>query len=276
MNCVSRSASSIDYMPCRYGGSKLLFRGPQRRAEGTYVAVLGGNETYGRFVERPFPTLVEAWTGTRTINFGYPNAGVDMFLNDRAVMQLCAGAQATVIQLLGAQNLTNRFYSVHPRRNDRFVAATPALKRLFGDVDFTEFHFTRHLLAALQERSPDRFAVLVAELQSAWMLRMEQLLRAAGGRTILLWVGEEPPGDGGTPCAHAPDPLFVSRAMIDGMRPIASDVVEVVASAEARAAGTAGMIFAEGEEGAAQSTTNLTVHADVARALGAALGRLLG
>jgi hypothetical protein len=259
-------------MPCRYGVSKLSFRGPRRRVNSDYVAVLGGTETYGRFVERPYPMLVEAATGLRMVNLGYPNAGVDMFLNDRAVMQLCAGAGATVIQLLGAQNLTNGFYSVHPRRNDRFLAATPRLKRLFGDVDFTEFHFTRHLLAALQESSPDRFAAVVAGLQAAWMQRMEQLLRVAGGQRVLLWIGEEAPGDGGTPCAHAPDPLFVTRAMIEALRPMVDDVVEVVESAEARAAGTAGMIFADGEEGAAQSTTNLAVHAEVAAALGRVLG----
>ncbi len=272
MNCVSRSASSIDYMPCRYGGSKLLFRGPRRRAEGAYVAVLGGTETYGRFVERPYPVLVEAATGHRMVNLGYPNAGVDMYLNDSAVLQLCAGAGATVIQLLGAQNLTNVFYSVHPRRNDRFLAATPRLRRLFDEVDFTDIHFTRHLMAALQERSPERFASVVAELQAAWIGRMEQLLRAAGGRKVLLWIGEEQPGDGGKPCAHAPDPLFVTRAMIEALRPMVDDVVEVVESAEARAAGTAGMIFADGEEGAAQSTTNLAVHAEVAAALGWVLG----
>lgn len=276
MNCVTGSVGSIDYVPCRYGGSKLLFRGPRRRVDGSYVAVLGGTETYGRFVERPYPVLTEAATGLRMVNLGYLNAGVDVFLNDRAVMQLCAGARATVIQLLGAQNLTNGFYSVHPRRNDRFLAATPRLKRLFGDVDFTEFHFTRHLLAALQERSSERFAAVVAELQAAWMQRMERLLRAAGGRKILLWIGEEPPGDGGTPCAHAPDPLFVTRAMIEALRPVVAEVVEVVESAEARAAGTEGMVFAPEEESAAQSTTNLAVHRDVAAALGVALGRALG
>ena len=276
MNCVTGSFGSIDYVPCRYGGSKLLFRGPRRRVDGSYVAVLGGTETYGRFVERPYPVLTEAATGLRMVNLGYLNAGVDVFLNDRAVMQLCAGARATVIQLLGAQNLTNGFYSVHPRRNDRFLAATPRLKRLFGDVDFTEFHFTRHLLAALQERSSERFAAVVAELQAAWMQRMERLLRAAGGRKILLWIGEEPPGDGGTPCAHAPDPLFVTRAMIEALRPVVAEVVEVVESAEARAAGTEGMVFAPEEESAAQSTTNLAVHRDVAAALGVALGRALG
>ena len=37
----------LDYLPCRYGTSKLMFRGPRRRLEAPYIAFLGGPETYG-------------------------------------------------------------------------------------------------------------------------------------------------------------------------------------------------------------------------------------
>ena len=57
--------SPLDYMPCRYGASKLLFRGPRRVLEAPYVACLGGTETYGKFIEAPFPALIEAQTGVR-------------------------------------------------------------------------------------------------------------------------------------------------------------------------------------------------------------------
>lgn len=277
MNFIAGSVGSIDYMPCRYGGSKLQFRGPQRRLDRPYVAVLGGTETYGRFVPAPFAALTEAATGRRMVNLGSLNAGVDMFLGDADVMRICAGAEATVIQFLGAQNLSNAFYTVHPRRNDRFLGATPKLKKLFPEVDFTEFNFTRHLLAALQAHSQERFALVVAALQSAWVARMEALLRGAGGRRILLWVGEHAPGeDAGPPCAHAPDPLFVTRAMIEALRPLAASVVEVVLSPAARAQGTRGMIYGAGEEEAAASTTNLAMHADIAAALGRVLGQAPG
>ncbi|MGB3314802.1 MAG: DUF6473 family protein, partial [Albidovulum sp.] len=51
--------SALDYLPCRYGQSKLLFRGPRRKLDGAYAAVLGGTETYGKFVAEPFPNIVE-------------------------------------------------------------------------------------------------------------------------------------------------------------------------------------------------------------------------
>lgn len=276
MSYVTRAGEALDYFPCRYGASKLLFRGPRRKIDSAYVAVLGGTETYGRFVERPYPMLVEAETGHRMVNLGYVNAGIDAFLQDQSVLDLCAGAEATVIQMLGAQNLTNRFYAVHPRRNDRFLSATPLMKTLFRDVDFTEFNFTRHLLATLQQRSPERFGMVAEELQSVWTARMTALLNAVGGRKVLLWIGEEAPGDGRTLNAGAPDPLFVTRAMIDGLRPLVADVVEVVESPKARATGTSGMVFGPEEEGAAATTLNLAVHQEVAGALAAALRRVMG
>ena len=75
----------------------------------------------------------------------------------------------TVVQVMGAQNLTNRFYTVHPRRNDRFLRAAPDLQALYPEVDFTEFHFTRHLLRTLRWSSADRFEVVAEELRAVWV-----------------------------------------------------------------------------------------------------------
>ena len=111
------------------------------------------------------------------VNFGWTNAGVDVFLHDTGVLQAAQGARATVVfQLPCAQNMSNRFYSVHPRRNDRFVAPLALMRQVFPEVDFSEFHFTRHMLRHLQRRAPDRFAVLRKELQTIWISRVRLLL----------------------------------------------------------------------------------------------------
>ncbi len=96
---------SLDYMPCRYDGSKLLFRGPKRKLTGDYVAFIGSTETYGKFIEVPFPDLIEQQTDITCVNFGWPNAGVDVFLNERAILDACAGARTVVLQLPCAQNV---------------------------------------------------------------------------------------------------------------------------------------------------------------------------
>jgi hypothetical protein len=275
MSFVTRGDSALNYHQCRYGGSKLLFRGPRRRAERTTVAMLGGAETYGRFIETPYPALIEERLGTTVLNLGYPNAGVDVFLNERAVIDMCRKAKVTVIQVLGAQNLTNRFYSVHPRRNDRFVRASQLLQTIYRDMDFTEFNFTRHLLAALEEGSSERFAQVADEVRGAWVARMKTLLAAVGARRVLLWVADHAPGGPDDFDPRASDPLFVTRAMLDEVHPMVDALVEVVPTAAARAAGTEGMIFRPEEECAAATLPGIAVHREVADALETVLAPLL-
>ena len=68
------------------------------------------------------------------------------------------GRPLTVVQVMGANYLSNRFYSVHPRRNDRFLRASTVMQAIFNDVDFSDFTFTRHMLGALYELSPEALA----------------------------------------------------------------------------------------------------------------------
>ena len=163
MGATDHGRRRLDYALCRYGRSKLLFRGPLRKTSSPYVVFVGGTQTFGRYVETPFPALVELSSGVPCINFGLQNAGLDVFLHDADVMKIAAGAHVTVVQVLGAHNMSNRYYSVHPRRNDRFIAPSKLLCSIYPEVDFAEFHFTRHLLEAppprrqaLAARGPDR------------------------------------------------------------------------------------------------------------------------
>jgi hypothetical protein len=184
---------ALDYYPCRYGKSKILFRGPRRDLEQPFVAVLGGTETYGKFLPLPYPALTEEATGIRMVNLGCVNAGLDVYLNEPVIPDILGRARVTVIQLMGAQNMSNRYYAVHPRRNDRFLRASGLLRTIYREVDFTEFNFTRHMLTTLQSISPQKFEVVVDELKAAWVARMSLLLDQARGKTVLLWMADRPP-----------------------------------------------------------------------------------
>ena len=155
--------SPLDYHFCRYGKSKTLFRGPKRNLTPGYIAFIGGSETFGRYIEVPFANLVEEGIGKPCLNFGAINAGIDAFVEDHSVIDLCNSAKTTVIQIMGAQNMSNRFYTVHPRRNDRFLKASVILQTIYREVDFTDFSFTRHMLGTLQTISPGKFEAVEAE-----------------------------------------------------------------------------------------------------------------
>ncbi|PIE16601.1 MAG: hypothetical protein CSA68_01620 [Rhodobacterales bacterium] len=258
--------SALDYFPCRYGKSKILFRGPRKKMAGDFVAMLGGTDTYGKYIETPFPALVEKQLGVECVNFGCVNAGVDVFANDLSIIDACDKARVTVIQVVGAHNMSNRFYAVHPRRNDRFVRASTLLKTVFREVDFTDFHFTKHLLTTLHDLSPERFKVVQDELQEAWVARMKLLLDKIRSKTVLFWFADHAP-DQNAPNGLGHDPLFVNDAMIEAVRPFVTEVVKVVPSAQARAQGTAGMLFPEMEEPAAEALMGPAAHAEAAEAL---------
>ena len=264
-------AGALEDPICHYPGSRLPVRGPCAGLEGRYMAFLGGSETFGRFVATPFPALLDRRLGDTCVNLGSINAGLDAVLGDAGAIRIAAGAALSVVQLPDAQNLSNGFYRVHPRRNDRFLAATPRLAALYPEVDFTEFHFTRHLLTALHRHAPDRFGVLGAELQRLWVTRMQRLLRALGGRALLLWLHD---GDD-RPRAEAPTgpaPLLVSRTMVDRVSRQARGLVEVPVTPAGQLEGeTRKMAFGPLQRPTAEHMLGPAMHARIADRVGDAI-----
>lgn len=230
MSFLGGGPGAPDLSCCAYGTSRLVFRGPPRALNGVYVAALGGAATFGKGVARPWPQLLEAALGRPVVNFGAVGAGPDAFLRDDTVLAACGAAAVTVVQITGAAALSNPYYRVHPRRNDRFVQALPPLRALYPEVDFCEFSFVGHLLGALHRRDPLRFGRLATALQTAWVERMAGLLARLPGPAVLLWLGTRTPADD-APLGTGPGPLLVSRPMLATLRPCAARLVEVVAPA---------------------------------------------
>ena len=266
---------ALDYFPCRYGNSKLLFRGPRRRLQGDYVAFLGGAETYGKFTELPFPMLVEHETGVRSVNLGCVNVGIDAYATDKSLIDICAKARVTVIQVMGAQNMSNRYYAVHPRRNDRFLRASTLLQTIYGEIDFTEFSFTRHMLKALAKAAPTKFSLVVQELKDSWVARMQTLIEQIEGKVVLLWLADHAPvGDRGLDAGDA-EPLFIDKSMIAKLSSIVPDVVEIIAEPQERRDGLEEMAFGPLEQPAAEEMLGPVVHRRAAAALAPVIARLM-
>jgi hypothetical protein len=263
--------SLIDYHHCRYKQSKIQFRGPKRQVRSGSIAFVGGTETYGKYVERPFSDLVETAMGAPCINLGAINAGIDVFMNEEVVQDICDQSSVAVVQVMGAQNMSNRFYSVHPRRNDRFLRASTLLQTIYREVDFTEFAFTRHMLGTLKKVSPEKFSTVEAELKAAWSARMGLFLsRLKSPKKLLLWVSDRPPELKGLSNNFGGEPLFIDRKMIDGLSPLVDKIVEVTVP-RAMARSTEGMLYPPLEENAAIQVIGPQVHTLVAEHLTEAL-----
>ena len=265
MSYEALSPGGLDYLPCRYGNSRVLFRGPRRSLNDPFIAFFGGTTTYGKFIQTPYSDVLETDLGVTCVNFGSLNGGVDVFATDPFLREVTTKASATVIQITSPRNLSNRFYRVHPRRNDRFVDASSLLRAIYREVDFAEFNFTNHMLQRLRTVSPDRFETVVEELRAAWVARMRLVLSQIPGKSVLLWASDQSPEE--TEMDLESEPAFVSRTMLDEVTSLATHYVEVIASDEAKVAGTDGMVLSELDVPAARKMLGPMVHAEIASAL---------
>lgn len=259
-----QGADAPEQLSCRYGTSKLRFRGPKRSLDAPYVACMGGTETYGRFVSKPFPALLEQRMGGPCVNFGSINSGLDSILNDAELMRLAQGAEACILQVPGAQNLSNRLYRVHPRRNDRFLEASKLLASLYNEVDFTEFHFNKHLLGQLLLISEERFQVVQEELKQAWMARMHTLVERLEGQVILLWLRYDPSLDESSGDLLGPEPLLVTSKMVNGLRRKVAAVIELPVKMAGESDELGDMIFGTLQEPVAEHMIGPATHQIIA------------
>lgn len=252
MSFQRQGAPSLDYRPVSYPGSVLRFRGPGSDIAAPHLLCLGGTETFGRFIAEPYPALLAARLDGPVVNMGVAGSGIDVVLEDRAIQAAATAASAIVLQVPGAQSLSNRLYAVHPRRNDRFVKASGILRTIYRDVDFTEFHFTRHMLDHLKALSPERFEIVRDEVQAAWTMRMLRFLEKAPAPVHLLWLARRGPDEAEPEHGLGEEPLFVTRAMLDKVAGAAASLSIVEGGRDAAGSATPGMVFAPGEAAAAR------------------------
>ncbi|MGI9367640.1 MAG: DUF6473 family protein, partial [Ruegeria sp.] len=214
---------------CTYGPSTLRFRSPKRSLRGVYLACVGGDETFGRFVDQPFPALLEARLDRKCVNFGSLFCGLEALMQDETLLNFVNQAEVCVLQVPGLLGQSNRFYRVHPRRNDRVLAPTHALTALYPEVDFTDVHFVGHLIAHLQSHADARFELFVSALRSTWLKNISALLQRIAPPVILLWL--RPNGEfAATVNLVKKDPV-VDTAAIDDLRPYCADIVELAVRA---------------------------------------------
>ncbi|MEO0752038.1 MAG: DUF6473 family protein [Pseudomonadota bacterium] len=272
MERTARGLTAREVEQCRYDGSRLLLRGPRRDLDDAFVACLGGTDTFARFITQPYPDLLETALGQTCVNFGWPNAGIDVFRGDPALIDCASRARVCVLQVPNAINMTNLYYRVHTRRNDRVLEETGAMRALFPDVDFTPFSFTRHMLTRLRTAYPEAFGYLQKELASVWVAGMQELVQQIDAPVVLLWLSMRRPEDQpGVPDLSA-DPAMVNRAMLDALKPQIHCLTEVLITPEAR--GVDAEII-DAPPSTAEATLSAQAHADTARALAPIVTRLL-
>ena len=145
----------------------------------------------------PLPRNWDTALQIDVVNMGVMNGGLDVLSGGSGHRHSTGAARRPwSLQITGAQTMTNRFYAVHPRRNDRFIKATPILRTIFRDVDFHRVP----LHPASSDPSPPRCRRTVSPCSRrscglAWLARMSAFLRRTRVPVHLLWLSRRAPGD---------------------------------------------------------------------------------
>lgn len=172
----------------RFGRSNQIYRGPKPSLKRPYISFIGGSEPFGKFVSVPFPKLVQRNIKQTCVNWGTPGAGPGFFLKDPILLEACSNSSICVIQVMDAAPLSNRMYSVFPRRNMRLRGVSEALKSLYPDINFDNFKYVNAMLRKLKETDTAAYEVVVAEQRAAWLARMLELLEDIETQKVLLWL----------------------------------------------------------------------------------------
>ena len=248
----------IDYQNYRFGRARQRYRGPKPDLDKPYVAFIGGSETYGKFVEKPYPALVGEALGLNVANWGTPEAGPGFFLKDPVLLEACSCAQVCVVSLMGAPNMSNRLYSVFQRRNARLKGVSKMLPLLFPEVNLTQYRFVHNMLFNIHKSNPENFKAVELELREAWIARMRELLEAIETTRVLVWMSVRAPEEDYGPKERGDfvvPPAFVNREMVEAVAPMADLMVEYVpaeALAKADGASEAPFFAGSGNDGMAR------------------------
>jgi Domain of unknown function (DUF6473) len=270
--------NGLRYDTYRFGRTRQIFRGPKPDLSRPYVACIGASETYGKFVETPFPALLRQTLAMSVANWGTPDAGPAFFLRDPVMVEACSNARLCVVQIMPALNMSNRLYSVFHRRNGRLKEPSDMLQLLYPTVDFSRYSYVYNMVSRLQVTDEDKFSLVEAELRMAWVARMKELLEAIETPKILLWISQRSPDDKSgrlSPRSPGSNPALVDRSMLETIAPLADGVVEYVATEDEAQGREGDRIFTEEQEVAARRHPSATMHTLAAGALHGMIGEVL-
>ncbi len=225
----------------------------------------GGDETYGRFVERPYAAILEERLDRRCLNLGSLFCGVEALCRDEGLFKLLNGAELCILQAPDVLRQSNHYYQVHPRRNDRVLTPTSDLIDLYPEVDFTDVHFVCHLMRLLKRHQDARFEVVVEELRRNWVRQISDLLQRLDTPVILLALKVLENKDGGDLVERSG--VAISQQMVEAVRPFSAECVELPTYVSGQSDALEDMLFGTLQQPMAEHMIGPAAHRSIADAL---------
>jgi hypothetical protein len=203
----------------------LLLRGPvpATLAPHQYFTCIGAAQTFGRFCEKPFPTLLQQRLGMPVLNLGRGGAGPSFFSEENEnLLDYINNARFAVVQIMAGRSESNSLFESkglghYIRRADgASIGCDQAFSGLLAGGDIAQVK------------------KIVAETRHNWVINMTALLRAIKVPKILLWLSERRPayreGYGEVSALFGKFPQLVNASMVRRIRAYADGYVECVSA----------------------------------------------
>lgn len=169
----------------RQTSAALLLRGPnpQHLEKRNYFVCIGAAQTFGRFCEAPFPTLLQERLGLQALNLGRGGAGPSFFSKENGKLQeYINGAKFAIVQVMAGRSESNSLFEsrglgYYTRRSDGTgIGCDEAFKELLEthDVDYVK--------------------KIVAQTRQNWVNNYIELLEDIKIPKLLFWFSERRPG----------------------------------------------------------------------------------
>jgi hypothetical protein len=178
----------LDYEYAQLPGTETLFRGPMPEdLSGGFITCLGGAHTLGRFVEYPYPALLQKQLGIPVLNLGHGGGKPEFYLQSAGVIEIINRSKCAVIQVMSARGSPNRYLKPisHSHNIMRIAKEIPAHKNpVFVDAAYR---------ILLKQLAPEKIREAIYETRAGWLQEMGKLLERITVPKLLFWFSVRTP-----------------------------------------------------------------------------------
>lgn len=200
----------------------LHIRGPQpdRLAKGKYFVCLGAAQTFGRFCDQPFPSILASRLDIPVLNISHGGAGPAFFQHDENLLSYLNGACFVVLQVMSGRSESNSLFEsdgvgFYRRRHDG--------QELGCDQAFAELLKTQTRATLMR---------VVDETRQSWIKSYRDLTTRISAPKVLFWFATRTPdyaqSFGSLSALFGAFPQLVNRRMVDEVRRQCDRYVECV------------------------------------------------
>ncbi len=168
--------------PARHYSLHIRGPKPERLERHAYFACLGAAQTFGRFCEAPFPTLLARRIGYPVLNISNGGAGPSFFCKDNArLLEYLNDARFVIVQVMSGRSESNSLFE------------SSGVGHYTRRSDGTSLGCDEAFATLLKTRSRREVARIVEETRQSWFESYRTLLSAIRAPKILFWFSTRGP-----------------------------------------------------------------------------------